>query len=71
MKVELRSVTNFSEMFTQATSFNKPINKWNVENAIIWKRCFSMHEIQPRYITWNISKVENMKLTLKRPFFFC
>ena len=67
----VRSVTNFSEMFTYATSFNKPINKWNVENAInMEKMFFYALKFNQDISTWNISKVENMKLMFKETVFF-
>ena len=57
----MSKVTNMSEMFNGASSFNQPLNNWNVSNVKTMNRMFGKSSFNQPLNNWNVSKVKDME----------
>ena len=58
---DVSSVTNMSSLFAGASSFNQPLNNWNVSNVKTMNRMFGKSSFNQPLNNWNVSKVKDME----------
>ena len=57
----MSNVTNMSSMFINATSFNQPLNNWNVSNVTNMFQMFTIASVFNQDLnSWDVSSVTNM-----------
>ena len=58
---DVSNVTNMTQMFKYAESFNQPLNKWNVSNVEHMSGMFwHAHSFNQPLDKWDVSKVRDM-----------
>jgi len=66
---DLKKVTSMANMFRGASSFNQPINHWDVSNVITISSLFQGSSFNQPIDNWNVGRVEKMVNVFKETSF--